>query len=312
MSAHDASGGDGEGGPAFSEDVLALLSDERAAPGPEFGTADRVWASLESAIASAPGLANAPASQVASSGVPSSMVVGATLAGVIVGAILLLGAPGSTPVWAPHLDQASPAETASVAKRANNRTETPALAPSSLKPATLGVGPVVARASAIEKPSVAAPVPVLEFPVPEVPIPVAPDAAPEVPKSVLVADGSQPTTPDGESKRVLRPGTPVGPAPTKQVKRPPKPSERTILDAAHSALSSGRAALAISKAKEHRRYYPRGGLTQEREALWIRALVKAGRYQSARKRGAGFLKRFPRSLHGRAVRAALAKTPTPD
>ncbi len=42
----------------------------------------------------------------------------------------------------------------------------------------------------------------------------------------------------------------------------------------------------------------------------ISALVKSGRYKQARRRGAGFMKRFPRSLHTRAVKAALEKADT--
>jgi outer membrane protein assembly factor BamD (BamD/ComL family) len=49
--------------------------------------------------------------------------------------------------------------------------------------------------------------------------------------------------------------------------------------------------------------FPGGVLTEEREALAVRALAKAGQDEGARQRGRAFLRAFPKSPHASEVRA---------
>jgi outer membrane protein assembly factor BamD (BamD/ComL family) len=54
-------------------------------------------------------------------------------------------------------------------------------------------------------------------------------------------------------------------------------------------------ALAISE--QHRRAYPNGGFSQERELIAITALVKLGRGDEARSRAERFRQNYPRSAY---------------
>jgi hypothetical protein len=56
----------------------------------------------------------------------------------------------------------------------------------------------------------------------------------------------------------------------------------------------------------HARKFPNGQLEEEREALWVQALVASGDAGSARARGELFRRRFPRSIQLPIVDAALA------
>jgi hypothetical protein len=86
-------------------------------------------------------------------------------------------------------------------------------------------------------------------------------------------------------------------------------AERTLLDVARAALSRGEAANAIAAAERHATEFPDGELTEEREAILIRALVQSGSVESARARARRFHARFPQSIFGRTVDAAIASIP---
>jgi hypothetical protein len=81
--------------------------------------------------------------------------------------------------------------------------------------------------------------------------------------------------------------------------------EREILDAARAALGQGRPDDAIAAAKQHEAKWPRGYLVEEREVVYIQALVAAGRRDEATRRGAAFRRTFPKSMLMPAVDAAL-------
>ncbi|HVY44424.1 MAG TPA: hypothetical protein VHB21_01045 [Minicystis sp.] len=68
--------------------------------------------------------------------------------------------------------------------------------------------------------------------------------------------------------------------------------ERSLIDTARAAIGRGNAAGALEKLEEHARRFPRGRLTEEREALWVMALSGAARDA----RAAAFHERFPKSL----------------
>jgi hypothetical protein len=84
--------------------------------------------------------------------------------------------------------------------------------------------------------------------------------------------------------------------------------ERGLLDAARVALAAGAPGEALEAVARHARDFPQGQLTEEREAIAVRALVKAGRDGEARARGTRFLARYPRSVAAPAVRAAIDST----
>jgi hypothetical protein len=105
------------------------------------------------------------------------------------------------------------------------------------------------------------------------------------------------------------------PAPSASVAAPslgsPLAQERALLDRARASMTNGEPAAAFEALTRHTRRYPRGLLSEEREAMAVNALVSLGRHAEARARGQAFQQRFPASLMRRSVEAALATAPAP-
>lgn len=92
--------------------------------------------------------------------------------------------------------------------------------------------------------------------------------------------------------------------------KPPSPpanlrAERRLIDKARAALSSGQSTGAIGALKRHLHRFPKGLLAEEREALWVRALVLGGRDDQAIERAARFRVRYPGSIHRSAVETVM-------
>ena len=81
-------------------------------------------------------------------------------------------------------------------------------------------------------------------------------------------------------------------------------AERALLEVARTALSRGDSAAAMESLDRHVQRFPAGQLTEEREALYVQALARAGRHDEARARAARFEKRFPGSVFRPVVEAA--------
>lgn len=86
-------------------------------------------------------------------------------------------------------------------------------------------------------------------------------------------------------------------------------AERRLLDEAQRALAEGRTAAALEALDHHDRAFPRGRLGEEREALTIRALARAGRVDEARARADRFRAAHPRSILLPAVDATVGTIP---
>ncbi len=86
-------------------------------------------------------------------------------------------------------------------------------------------------------------------------------------------------------------------------------AERNVLEAVRSALARGNADAAIAGTERHQREFPAGQLGEERDALWIQALVSAGRFDDARTRAARFHQDHSNSLLAPAVDAAVGSIP---
>ena len=109
---------------------------------------------------------------------------------------------------------------------------------------------------------------------------------------------------------VAAPAPTLPPIPTPQITRPQKPqraahsvraqesyaAELALLQRAQVAYAGGDFVNALALVAEHGRRFPRGRLAEEREALRVRALLRAGRTEEARRAEAGFAERFPRSV----------------
>ncbi|MCB9549952.1 MAG: hypothetical protein H6706_29440 [Myxococcales bacterium] len=106
------------------------------------------------------------------------------------------------------------------------------------------------------------------------------------------------------------PATTLAPAPAPAVPQDePLAAERALLAGVAAALRRGDGAEALRGVDGHRARFPRGRLVEEREALAVRALVLAGRHDEARAAAEAFAARFPDSLLGGGVRAAVDQIP---
>ena len=141
----------------------------------------------------------------------------------------------------------------------------------------------------------------------EAPPQVAPVTAP-APTPVTV----EPAPPAGNEVKAPAPR----PAPTRAVddraaggRDTDLARERALLEVARTALSRGQNAAARSALERHAQSFPKGQMLEERESLWVQALVAAGEYPAARARGERFRKRFPRSIFLPVVDGALRSIP---
>jgi len=85
--------------------------------------------------------------------------------------------------------------------------------------------------------------------------------------------------------------------------RPAKDQSHSFQVEIHSFRSNG------SSLDRHRRTFSAPLLGEERDAMWIQALVKAGRYDDARTRAAAFRRRSPDSLFTSVVDSAIGSIP---
>jgi hypothetical protein len=108
------------------------------------------------------------------------------------------------------------------------------------------------------------------------------------------------------------------PSPRRPVPSPARPTavesldplaELELIEQAHGQLASA-PAQALTATERHARRFPTGQFAQERELIAIEALIALGHAERARARGERFLARYPRSSHGRKVRALIAQRAT--
>ncbi len=85
--------------------------------------------------------------------------------------------------------------------------------------------------------------------------------------------------------------------------------ENNLLRTAWEALEDKDFDLALQTLAIHASEFPDGLLAEEREALWVRVLVNAGRDDEARERAAEFHHRYPASIHRRKVDRAIEQIP---
>lgn len=73
-------------------------------------------------------------------------------------------------------------------------------------------------------------------------------------------------------------------------------AERALLEVARTALSRGQSDSALSALRQHAARFRNGQLADERESLWIQALVLSGSRDEAQQRADGFRRRSPNSM----------------
>ncbi|MET0790444.1 MAG: hypothetical protein ABW061_02895 [Polyangiaceae bacterium] len=82
--------------------------------------------------------------------------------------------------------------------------------------------------------------------------------------------------------------------------------ERALLDRARADAAHGEPGHAFDVTEQHRQRFPQGRLTEEREALAIRALLSLGRTADARARAQTFRSTYPNSFLMPALESALS------
>jgi hypothetical protein len=81
--------------------------------------------------------------------------------------------------------------------------------------------------------------------------------------------------------------------------------ESPLIDRARAQLGAGKPSLALLLLGQHARRFGHGQLAEEREALWVQALVANGNTEEARTRAVQFRRHFPRSIQIEIVNAAI-------
>jgi len=125
-----------------------------------------------------------------------------------------------------------------------------------------------------------------------------PAAIPSASSAAIAELGSEPTP-----EPAIEP-TPAA-APAVSAAKSTLPIERDLLDRARRQLASDEPARALTFLEQHAQRFPRGQLSEEREAMWVNVLALLGRKDDAKARGEQFEARFPHSLMGSSVKAAV-------
>jgi hypothetical protein len=138
------------------------------------------------------------------------------------------------------------------------------------------------------------------------PQPVLPGLS--VPSALSVASASRESEPpESTLDAVAPPAAATASAPAKSTLT----AERDLLDRARRQLASEEPARALGFLEQHARRFPHGQLSEEREAMWVNVLALLGRGGEAKARGQAFGERFPHSLMGSSVRAAVRAADEP-
>jgi hypothetical protein len=153
-----------------------------------------------------------------------------------------------------------------------------------------------------EPATVAAVAPASAAPTPALPVPVAAEPArPAVP------------VPEPAAASAVHAKSAVEAAPAARVESRAHDrslaAERGLIEQARTALARDQSEAALAVLERHARDFPDGELEEERESLQVPALVRLERFEQARKVGARFHRRFPRSIFGPVVDGALGSIP---
>lgn len=154
-------------------------------------------------------------------------------------------------------------------------------------------------------------------PSPPVYVPVGKDVSPPLAPSASALPVSASTLPPEPKVAVSASASAKGvtPPPAKSVGAPSASAsnvaadEAKLVEMARTALVRGSAADALAACDLHAARHPSGERAEEREALAVQALVKAGRAADARARAERFRKAFPGSIYLGAVNASIASLP---
>jgi hypothetical protein len=133
--------------------------------------------------------------------------------------------------------------------------------------------------------------------------PVPPQQASPAPKATSEPSGIT------EPRATATAKAPTREAPSSLPRLSQLDAERGLLDVARAALVRGDNSAALEALDQHARTFGHALLVEERDALYVQALARAGRYDEARARAEAFRRTAPKSLLLPAVEAATASGP---
>jgi len=145
--------------------------------------------------------------------------------------------------------------------------------------------------------------PAIARPAPSVRAIAAPPSPSPLVPSVAVAPAPQPP-----ASSVAAPSPATVPTPQRAI-HGDAPDELRLLRQARAAVSRGQLVSALARIGEHARRFENGRLSEEREALRVKALSGLGRTAEARRAAEAFETRFPRSVLLPAVRQMTGSGP---
>jgi hypothetical protein len=156
--------------------------------------------------------------------------------------------------------------------------------------AAVGTGDRVRHTS--QPPAVAIPAP---------PVVPSPPPLPEPAPAPAPAPSEPPPTPTAHRTVVV---TSAGGTRDKRLE-----AERKLVEMARTSLARGQTSGALAALRRHQRSFPKGQLTEERDSLWVSALVASGDHAQAREHAARFHRQHPHSLFAPVVDQALRSIP---
>jgi hypothetical protein len=291
------------GGSDAMRDLLRSSAADAPSPAQLASLSAKLAPMLHGGVASAAGGGATGVTTGVTTGLKAWLVVGTIAVAAVTGTIVVRRSRDhATPPTA-----AAPATTASGPAAAATGPATPASGP-----ATPASGPATTTRALAAAAVASAPPPAVAT--------VAPASRGEnVGLAVAAAPGAGPSRPTSSPRR--RSGSPAVAAmlpppaasPSAPASLPSAPAavstEIQLLDAAQLALRGGDLARALALTSSHRDAYPRGAMTEEREAIAVEALVRLGRTDDARVRLASFVTRFPGSGYHARLQRLLSTAP---
>jgi hypothetical protein len=148
--------------------------------------------------------------------------------------------------------------------------------------------------------------------VPHTEAPEAPPDSPAPPIEVVIPEVT-PAIEEAAVAPLTEPAVEAAVAPHEEAEPEPDSlaAEMSLVSRAQTALQRGLPASALSALDEHARRFPRGELAEEREALAVQALARGGRLEEAARRAERFDARYPHSVLGPVVHAAVDGAASP-
>jgi hypothetical protein len=134
-------------------------------------------------------------------------------------------------------------------------------------------------------------------------VPAKPAKAPDL------APAPSPASESAAERSAATASSPALPSPPASSRGNQLAAERGLLDVARTALGRKDGESALAALLQHQQRFPRGALSEERDAMMVQALILQQRFGEAKAQGQAFRKRYPGSVLGPRVKSAIESIP---